>query len=429
MEPRLWSPPARRIFFCGILLVTAAVIVFSVKIAAADHYAAKETPRGLARAIRLEPENAKSLYLLAHYWHYSLEQQDLGLAMAYYHRALTLDPRSAKTWMDLAAAYEESGNVAQAREAYTAALKDHPISADVAWRYGNFLLRQAEFPDAFASIRRAVETDPKLAGAAISTCWRADPDIETILNSALPPSVPVYLEAIRFLADQRADDAAIAVWKRLVGMKAKLQLTGALPLINELVQQDRVAEANRVWQEALDLSGVSRPSAPEGSILWDGGFEQDFVNGGFGWRKIDVPGARFDFDQAIKHSGSRSLRITFDGRENIDFRHVVQYVPVTPQTKYNFSAYLRTENISTYNGLLFFIHDSRDALLTWSTEQLTGTQPWTRVDLSFTTGPKSKLIIVMLRRVPSEKLDNKLSGTVWVDDVSLKPIEQQRPTR
>jgi hypothetical protein len=32
------------------------------------------------------------------------------------------------------------------------------------------------------------------------------------------------------------------------------------------------------------------------------------------------------------------------------------------------------------------------------------------------------LLIIALRRVPSWKFDNKLRGTVWVDDVSLVPV-------
>jgi tetratricopeptide (TPR) repeat protein len=330
--------------------------------------------------------------------------------------------------MDLGAAYEESADLGRAREAYAEALKFYPISAEVAWRYGNFLLRQGEFQDAFANMRRAVAADPKLAPAAISTCWRAHPEIEVILDRALPPSRSVYMDSIRFLTEERADDAALAVWKRLVGIKTKLELTDAFPLINELAQQDRIPEASHVWQEALARSGISRPGTQD-SLIWDGGFEGGFIDGGFGWRKTESPGIRFDFDLKIKHSGARSLRVILDGRENLDFNHLFQYVPVDPQTTYDFSAYLRTEEITTDSGLLFWIADSRNPAINQGTQQLTGTQPWSRVDLSFKTGPKTRLVTVALRRFPSEKLDNKLAGTVWVDDVTLRPAEQKRRGR
>jgi hypothetical protein len=35
------------------------------------------------------------------------------------------------------------------------------------------------------------------------------------------------------------------------------------------------------------------------------------------------------------------------------------------------------------------------------------------------TGPDTSLLKIILRRKPSWKFDNKLSGTVWVDDVAM----------
>src|ERR1700737_5413241 len=111
MDVRFSTPARRWMFLSAIALAAAAYVVSSVKIVAADYYAAKQTPQGLTRAADLEPSNPRLQYLLAHYWHYSLPQEDLRLAIAYYHRALTLDPRSAKTWLDVAAPYDKAGTL------------------------------------------------------------------------------------------------------------------------------------------------------------------------------------------------------------------------------------------------------------------------------------------------------------------------------
>jgi hypothetical protein len=55
----------------------------------------------------------------------------------------------------------------------------------------------------------------------------------------------------------------------------------------------------------------------------------------------------------------------------------------------------------------------------------TGTQPWTLEEVDFTTGPETHLIMVRLLRAPSMRFDNKLSGTVWVDDVGIFPSGSQ----
>jgi hypothetical protein len=422
-------PPGRRATFLGsIVLVAALLTFFSIKIVIADYYAAKQTPEGLARAAYLEPTNAKYPSLMAHYWLYSVDRYDAQAAIASYRRALTLDPHSAKTWMDLGAAYEEAGQTGAAREAYAEALKAYPISADVAWRTGNFLLRQGEFPEAFANIRRALEADPTFGEAAIITCWRAYPEIDVILDRALPPSRSIYLSSIRYLTRAHADDAALTVWDRLVRLNTKIELPVSFDLIEDLVKKNRIAEAKRVWKQALDRSGALLGGMDEDSLVWDGGFESDFVNGGFGWRKTEAPGVQYEFDREIKHSGGQSLKVIFDGRENLNWDNLSQNVPIEPNTAYEFSAYVRSEGITTNSGPLFLIFDPGNTTpKLYSTEQVRGTLPWTRLELVFTTGPKSNLVFLALRRSPSEKIDNKLAGTIWIDDVSLKPIGQKGP--
>ena len=55
------------------------------------------------------------------------------------------------------------------------------------------------------------------------------------------------------------------------------------------------------------------------------------------------------------------------------------------------------------------------------TKNETGTLPWTLEQADFTTGPQTHLILVRLARKLSERLDNKLRGTVWIDDVTIVP--------
>src|SRR5215469_12092627 len=133
----------------GVVLIfafaTAAFLsFFSIRNALAAHYADLETRQGYERAVRLEPGDHRNLDLLGRYWQFNLEDPDTSRAIQAYLTSLAFNPRSANTWMDLAAAYESDGNLGAARNGYLQAKKDYPVSAEVAWRYGNFLLRQGE---------------------------------------------------------------------------------------------------------------------------------------------------------------------------------------------------------------------------------------------------------------------------------------------
>jgi hypothetical protein len=196
-----------------------------------------------------------------------------------------------------------------------------------------------------------------------------------------------------------------------------------VPLINELIGQNHVEDAQRVWRQALRASSWPQDEGGTSSLIFNGGFEHDLLNGGFDWREAPVPGASFSFDTSVVHTGTRALRITFDGSANLDFQNLRQFLVVDPRHRYHFAAYLRTQAISTDSGIRFAIYDaSRPSALQIITSDLVGTHSWSLVETELTTGPETRLLTIVLQRVPSWKFDNKLRGTVWVDDVSLVPV-------
>jgi len=130
----------------AFLAVSFAVVLFlsyfSIRNALASHYADLQTAEAYERAVLLEPANPRNWYLLGRYWQYNLEDPDALRAIRSYLSALSLNAGSSDTWLDLATAYESEGNPVAARDAFLHAKKVYPLSADVSWRYGNFLLRQ-----------------------------------------------------------------------------------------------------------------------------------------------------------------------------------------------------------------------------------------------------------------------------------------------
>src|SRR5271168_3085 len=182
------SSTAARLALVFVAFALATALAYSsVRNAVAVHDSNLATRAGQERATQLEPGNPLNWFLLGRYWQYNLEEPDNPRAIKAYLTSLSLDPRSANTWLDLATAYELEGDLPAARNAFLQAKRVYPLSAEVSWRYGNFLLRQGELPTAFAEIRHAVSVDPKRAAEAFSRCWRVDPDIQAILDNVLPP--------------------------------------------------------------------------------------------------------------------------------------------------------------------------------------------------------------------------------------------------
>ena len=414
-----------------IAVALAAVLAYSsICDALAAHYAGLDTLEGFERATRLEPSDANNWYLLGRYWQYNLENPNSEKAITAYKKALSLDPHSADTWSDLAMAYESQDNPDAAREAFVQAKRAYPLSPEVAWRFGNFLLRRGELDAAFAEMRHAVEVDPKRGAAAFALCMRVDPDLDRVLNRVLPPSQPAYLSVITALTEQQQTSQALQVWSLLIKLHPHLDLRDSTGLIQGLLQKNQMSEAEQVWEQTVASAELVRPPDPPGSLIWDGGFESDVNNAALSWRYLsfsnDVQIAR---DSREKHSGNFSLRLTFNGLRNVDFRDVCQDVAVRPDTAYFFSAWVQTRAISTDEGVRFGLQSigSSGSSTAWS-DDVRGTEPWTQVRLPWRSGPDVRHLRLCISRRPSAKFDSKIAGYAWIDDVALLPeISESAP--
>jgi tetratricopeptide (TPR) repeat protein len=415
-----------------ILLVAATVVCAGLIALAAGqnwlaaHWAATHNPTEWKRAAELESGNAAYWSRIGLYEQWDFVHGNIHHAIEDFQRATRLNPRSARNWMALAGAYESAGKIDLARQAYERAQTDHPVSAQVAWRFGSFLLRRGDSQLAAEKVHRALLDEPDLTGSAVSQFWKAGAGIHLILDRVLPPRPPVYLDAIAYFISLKENDAALACWEKLAGLGRKVALSNSLDLIDSLLSENRVDDAAKVWKQALVISGRSGETGKNGSLIFNGGFEQGFVNGGFGWRQIPDFGTAFDLVGDVTHGGVQSARVVFDGTANVDYANLYQYVPVTPGASYRLSAFMRTDSISTDSGPQFTLMSCPDrSKLEAQTPVMTGTHPWTKVEANFTAGPAMHCVTVTLRRKPSSMFDNKIRGTVWVDQVRL---QQQLPS-
>ena len=425
---RLSSPAQRGALVLGASLVAVFLSYFGIRNARADHFAGLPTRQALERATQLEPGDARNWYLLGRYWQFNLEDEDPQKAVHAYKTAVSVDPHSTVSWLGLGSSYESAGDLAQAREAFLQAKEVNPLSAEAAWQYGNFLLRLGELEPAFAEIRRAVESDPKRGAEAFSRAFRAEPDVDRILNRVLPPVREVYVDVI---SDQLAyghTENALKVWDRLVTIHSQIPLRDVFPLIAALRNAKRIADARRVWEQAVVVAGVADLQGPRGSALWDGGFESGVTGGGYSWLFPEgMRNVQISIDAQEAHSGGHSLRLTFDGKSIVSSTDICHYIPVTPSTSYRFSAWVKTRAVTTDQGVRFQLRSpgTQDTSVA-VTPELHGSGPWTRVEIPWSSGNDVQEVQVCLVRLLSDQLENRIKGTTWVDDVALVPESAER---
>jgi tetratricopeptide (TPR) repeat protein len=408
----------RRALIAGSALLATIFVYSATKLELASYRMNSDDPTKMARAITLEPGDADYWDRMGRYLQFELNDQDLPGALKNYQMAVKLSPRTARYWVDLAVVQENLGDVQQARDDFAQALAAYPASAEIRWEYANFLLRQGELPLALAEMRKSIIGDASLLPLAITRTWRATGDADQLATDVLPRDPKAYLDALDFFAQEKNVDAGLRIWSHLSTLGTQFPIEKLFPFFEEMIRENRAADAQRVWNEALDICGIPHEKLRD-QLLFNGGFESDILNGGLDWRLSPRAGMSVEYDTLVRHGGLRSLRVDFNGGVNLDLSEPSQFIPVEPNNSYKFHAYLRTESITTESGLHFEIFDPTRRDIAAKTDNFIGTHLWTGVDAEIHTAAQTQFLEVLLRRAPSRLFENKLSGTVWIDDVSL----------
>jgi tetratricopeptide (TPR) repeat protein len=420
---RLSDSLARALVVFVSVLVGAWLCFYSVRAAFARYGGEGTTQRRLELATRLEPGNPIYWYNLARFYQYNFEHQDPNLAEQLYRKAIALDPLYTDAWMDLGTAYELDGDNGKAGDAFRHAKKSYPISADVSWRYGNFLLRQGDQATAYAELNRAIAGDPRRAPAAFSRAYRSNPNIEQILKELLPADQQVYLAVIGEAAVSKQFAVAQTVWAQLMTLHPKLTFSNVDSLAKPLMEDREYLEARRVWDQGVSTMVLPPLFQPQLSVVWDPSFESGANGSAYSWffRPIDQ-GVSIAIDRTEHTNGQQSLRLSFDGKHNPDLDVACTLANVQPSTNYYFSGWIKTKEITTENGVELRIRpriSSKPGVTT--TRELHGTNPWTELDLQWSSPADTRSVQICVAREPSDNPEVRISGMAWVDDVNLIP--------
>lgn len=415
----------------GAVGIALWLCFFGVRSGIAGRMADGDSGTGLRLAVRLEPKNPEYWYRLGHYQQFNLEQPDVEAAIESYQKAVQLDPGYTDVWLELGTAYELDGNNAAAHDAFQHAKNSYKASAEVAWRYGNFLLRQGDLPQALAELKFALQSDPRRAGAAFSRAYRADPDADAILNGLLPAIPEVYVDSIAEAVDSQQLAVAQKIWMRLMDLHPQLQIQGFSKFVTALLANGDYDAARRVWAQGTATMGLPPLIQPLGSVVWDPSFESGITNEIFAWNfKPLEEGVHAELDTTEKLSGKQSLRLTFDGKHNPNEEIACTLGVVTPGVKYLFSGWVKTKDLTGDQGVRFHLHTvGNPRIPVVSTKDTQGTNPWTFVEQQWTAGAAVHRVEVCVSREPSTNEDVRVSGDAWVDDVTMVPEvgEKHRP--
>ena len=395
-----------------------------VKLTVAYFAAKKPVPSRLELAARLVPSSAKYQRFLGRYYTYDLEEFDFSKAEDYFLRALQLDPHEPDIWLELASVLEFQEKFEGAEGAYHRASSLAPASPRITWPAGQFFLRSERFDEAFQQFRVVLAGSSRYDQTLFETAWKAVGDPEKILRDLIPSHQETEIAYLNYLTRKERFTQGAAVWKRILAHPEVPGTKWATLYIDRLIGAGQGVEAFDAWQELLEIQPDSYLSPEKVNAITNGNFEAEPQGFGFDWRIRGIKVVGAEYDRSVFRSPSHSVRIHFRGEANVHYRGFSQIVRVEPGTLYRFEASIRTENVTTDSGPRFEIVDYYDpSRLQEVSEEFLGTERWRTLTLEFRTGPDTKILIIQLIRRPSRKLDNLISGQIWMDDFRLVPLK------
>ena len=272
-------------------------------------------------------------------------------------------------------------------------------------------------------MRRAAEADPELLPQLFNVSWEiysADPEA---LKNSVGQDSGVRAKFALYLLDQKRFEDGMRLWNALTSEEKKTNKETAETIVNTLKTATRFHDALNVWNDF-----AYEKFRPEMGSFFDGSFEEPISYASdtvFGWQVKNAPQMQIAIDPNKSHSGSRSLRLLFQVRANLDSINISQLVPVQPNTDYDFECYVATDKLETGSAPQIQILDANtSAGLFDSSMAPGGTNDWTRINASFKTSDKTEAIILKIMRPKCGDVEENpvcpIFGSVWYDDFSLK---------
>lgn len=333
-----------------------------------------------------------------------------GGAVHLFEQALQSDPAFPYRWSDLGEALLMARQPDRARYSFQRAVELAPHDPQIRLRAANFYFRNQEIEPALQMDSTVLQQLPDYDPMIFSSYVRMGGDIPRVLELGIGSNARAARAFFNFLAPQSDANTSGAVWNWMEE-RGFVTVPMALARTSWLLEKSLPAEATAVWLRYATPAG-----SPYRKTDWifNSGFENQWTGEGFDWRVDPCTGVAVVADERIAHSGRRSLRIEFHAAENLDFHHVSQMVWLSPG-RYRLRAWMRTQDLSTDEGVGLNILDV-------NTAALTGTHDWTELASEFSVRGAPQIARVQIVRRPSARFDSRPQGTVWIDDVELKRL-------
>ena len=414
-----------RLLLAGVVILAIVVAWFAVSRQLGNMIANLTSPdnpdviSAANLAVSLAPGDPVAKWLLA-----SAETNgaasDVDSAVKSMEDAVRLSPFDYRWRIELGRAYEQAEKTELAEIEFQRSIELAPTYAFPRWHLGNFFLRQNRIDEAFVELRKAAENNRPYREQVFSLAWDYfDKDPVKVEQLAADTTDARAALALFFASRGRASDS-LRIWNLLSDDDKAVNPQVAKDIAHGLYIQ-------RIFPQALEFArqlGIDAEARPE--EITNAGFEHAIgsqAEARFDWQinrndaKIDVTS-----DSTVRHSGARSLRVSFRNYVKPELYNIFQTVVVEPGKNYRLTFWVRSESLKSSGGpLLQIVNAVDDMPIILSKAFSTGTNDWLEYTIDFRAPENCNGITIRTVRLPCGG-QCPIVGTLWYDDFELRRV-------
>jgi tetratricopeptide (TPR) repeat protein len=403
-------------------LALALTTIFRV-----EYLSRQATPESLTQAIALSPRNAELHSRLGRTLLLSPEV-DSAQAEQHLSRAVSLDPRNGDYWTDLALAREARGDDAGMWAALEKARAAEPRTPLIRWHAMNFLLRRGDVPRALDEAAGLLRLAPEYTSRVVPVLSNAAP-MDKIIAAAVPDDSRVLCELMMVVSRARARDGAAAAWQRVLRAGGDYRNTVCVQhFLDSIIVSGDAELGQRVWREAIARGWFDLDAEAARDPLYNADFRQPIHNFGFDWRVIPAAEASTWIEAQGPEQGQQSLCVEFSEDARAEYNGVRRYIPVEPQTEYLFHGFVRSDRLVSSSGAYLQVDEvippgaGVTALASGRSDTWSGTNHWKQIAFRVSTGPRTQLLALQLRRPGALASDANASGRTCISSIEWRAI-------
>ena len=343
-----------------------------------------------------------------------LEPAAAEAVLAWQLQRYPLDP---SRWFSRALNAHAAGDCPERVLAFAQAARSvQPAHRALHWQAALLAYELGDHDRAERALRDSLQDHPAGTRDALVLAFEWRPDAAALVERILPAGEPHLLAALNVARRYAWLDLAVQAWERLPQPRA-----GDDPGLLDFVD---LALAERQPEYAMYAWWQSFPDYDPGTVP-NGDFQHTLGHGrGLHWRTRVPSGAAVTRDTVAYVTEPASLRVDFDGRENLRMSGLSLRIPMLAGPRaWVLSGYWRADGLTTANLPYLWVSGGEGARARIDLPAAAFDWAPFAIQIGRETSAEAGVLDLQVRRDPTRlDFDRFLAGQLWLDALRLEPV-------